>query len=70
MSDTVGDLIVDGHKTETLPVTPAPYARTKQVATTVKPRELEELDATAFRLEVSRAELIYRYLREGLARDK
>lgn len=48
--------------------TPRPFAKTEQVLTTVTPAMLAELDAHAVDEQVSRAEAVRTFIRDGLDR--
>lgn len=45
---------------------PRPYAKTEQIITTLKPVDLDRLDAAAAAAETSRAEMIRRFVLAGL----
>lgn len=49
---------------------PRPYARTKQVQTTLMEEECERLDAVADAAPASRANLVRRFILEGVEREE
>ena len=49
---------------------PRPYARTEQVQTTLKTEERERLDAVAAAEPASRANLVRRFILEGVEREE
>jgi hypothetical protein len=53
---------------EATPMGAKPYAKTEQVLTTLKPADRERLDKAAERAEASRAEMVRRFILEGLER--
>lgn len=46
-----------------------PYTRTEQVQTTLTKKEQQRLDRLAKLFVISRAEMIHRYINEGMDRD-